>query len=37
MTDVHRPLQIAPLAFTTLPRTVGGLEVVAHKLIRSQI
>jgi glycosyltransferase involved in cell wall biosynthesis len=30
-------LRIAHLAFTTLPRTVGGLEIVVDNLIRKQI
>lgn len=35
--DFPRPLRIAHLSFSTLPRNVGGLEVVVDSLIRNQI
>ena len=36
MNRLDRPLRIAHLAFTALPRTVGGLEIVVDSLIRNQ-
>jgi len=37
MPPVERPLRIAHLAFSALPSTVGGLEIVVDNLIRKQI
>ena len=36
MSASQHPLRIAHLAFTSLPRTIGGLEVVADSLLRAQ-
>jgi len=37
MAEHDRPLRIAHLAFSALPRTVGGLEIVVDSLIRNQM
>ena len=37
MNKTDRPLRIAHLAFTALPQSIGGLEIVVDSLIRSQI
>jgi glycosyltransferase involved in cell wall biosynthesis len=36
MSEAPRPLRIAHLSFSALPRSVGGLEIVVDSLIRNQ-